>query len=96
MGQKEAKALFDVLCYTCHGTTGQGDGPGAAACEPKPRTFTDVTWQESVTDDQIKRAILLGGAGVGKNPQMPSNPQLKSKPETLSALVKIVRGFRGK
>jgi mono/diheme cytochrome c family protein len=35
----EARALFDSLCFTCHGTSGHGDGPGAAALDPKPRSF---------------------------------------------------------
>lgn len=95
-GSKEARALFDSLCFTCHGSTGHGDGPGAAALNPKPRTFADVAWQDSVSDEQIKKTIVFGGAAVGKSPMMPAQPQLKGKDDTLAALVKIVREFRGK
>lgn len=88
-----AKAMFDSRCSSCHGTSGRGDGPGAAALNPKPRNYTDKSWQASVTDEQIKKAILLGGAGVGKSPIMPASPDLDSKPEVVDGLVQIVRGF---
>jgi mono/diheme cytochrome c family protein len=89
----EAKGLFQSLCVTCHGTTGHGDGPGAAALEPKPRSFADSAWQASVTDDHIKRVITLGGAAVGKSPAMPAQPALKGQTAVLDALVQIVRSF---
>ena len=89
-------ANFNKLCVTCHGATGHGDGPGAAALDPKPRTFTDKKWQSSVTDDHIKKVILYGGAAVGKSAAMPAQPQLRSKPEVLTALVAHVRKFATK
>lgn len=92
----EAKTLFESLCFTCHGLTGHGDGPGAAALNPKPRTFVDAAWQDSVTDEQIQKTIVYGGAAVGKSPMMPAQPQLKGKTETLQALTRIVRDFRAK
>jgi mono/diheme cytochrome c family protein len=95
-GAKEAKEIFASLCFTCHGNTGHGDGPGAATLNPKPRTFADVTWQDSVTDDHIAKTIVYGGAAVGKSPIMVANPQLKGKNEVVASLVKIVRDFRGK
>jgi mono/diheme cytochrome c family protein len=95
-GAKEARVLFDSLCFTCHGATGRGDGPGAAALDPKPRSFSDAAWQDSVTDEHITKVIVYGGAAVGKSPMMPAQPQLKGQTETLAALVKIVREFRGK
>jgi hypothetical protein len=47
-----------------------------------------------VTDEQIKKTVLYGGAAVGKSPAMPANPDLDGKPE-LDSLVAIVRGFKG-
>ena len=89
----EAKGLFQSLCSSCHGATGHGDGPGAGALNPKPRSFADAKWQASVTDDHIKRTITLGGAAVGKSPAMPAQPALKGQTAVLEALVQIVRGF---
>ena len=95
-GAKEAKEIFASLCFTCHGLTGHGDGPGASTLNPKPRTFADVAWQDSVTDEHIAKTIVYGGAAVGKSPVMVANPQLKGKTEVVASLVKIVRDFRGK
>ena len=92
----EAKKYFDTTCVVCHGKDGKGDGPGAAALNPKPRNYTDVKWQEEVKDEELRKAILEGGAAVGKSAAMPPNPQLKSKPKVVDELVKIVRGFKGK
>lgn len=90
--REEARTLYTSLCSTCHGVEGRGDGPGASA-QLKPRTFTDAAWQQSVTDEHIAKVITLGGAAVGLNPAMPAQPQLKSKPQVLAALVEMVRGF---
>jgi hypothetical protein len=70
-----------------------GRRPAVAGLNPKPRNYTDPAWQASVTDDQIKEIILKGGAGMGKSPLMPAQPQLGDKPEVLDGLVKIIRGF---
>ena len=92
----EAKTLFESLCFTCHGLTGRGDGPGAAALEPKPRSFVDAAWQAFVTDEHIKKVIVYGGAAVGKSPMMVAQPQLKGNDAVLNGLVQIVRGFAAK
>jgi cytochrome c553 len=90
---EEAQTMFKTVCAACHGETGTGNGPAAAALDPKPRNYTDKTWQASVTDDQIAKTILMGGAAVGKSPVMPAQPQLREKPEVLAELVKIIRKF---
>lgn len=95
-GLREAKELFRSLCSTCHGMTGHGDGPGAAALNPKPRTFADEAWQASVTDEHIQKTIVFGGAAVGKSAVMPAQPDLKGKTDVLLALTRIVRSYRPK
>ena len=91
---EDAHDMFKTRCAPCHGEHGKGDGPGAAALNPKPRNYTDVAWQGKVKDEDIKKTILYGGAAVGKSPQMPANPDLEGKPE-LDGLVKVVRDFKG-
>ncbi len=93
--QVDPHELFKMRCTPCHGEGGKGNGPGAAALNPKPRDYTDATWQAKVTDEDIKKTILYGGAAVGKSPAMPPNPDLDGKPE-LDGLVKVVREFKGK
>ena len=90
-----AQTFFNTRCVVCHGTEGNGNGPGSVSVTPKPRDYTDKAWQSSVTDEQIRKTILLGGAGVGKSPMMPGCPDLDEKPEVVEGLVKIVRKFGG-
>jgi mono/diheme cytochrome c family protein len=89
----QAQAMFNTVCVMCHGPDGTGNGPAASTLNPRPRNYTDAAWQASVTDDQIKDIILKGGAGVGKSPAMPGNPQLQDHPDVLDGLVQIIRGF---
>jgi cytochrome c553 len=89
----QAVAMFKTVCATCHGMDGTGKGPAAETLNPKPRDYTDAAWQASVTDDQLKQTILKGGAGVGKSPMMPGQPQLADHPEVLDELVQIIRKF---
>lgn len=92
----EARETFKNACAVCHGESGKGDGVGAGALNPKPRNYTDAAWQASVTDEQIKKVIMYGGAAVGKSPIMPATPGLDAKPELVNGLVSIVRSFKGK
>jgi cytochrome c553 len=89
----DAERLFATTCSNCHGKDGAGNGPAAEYLKPKPRNYTDATWQASVTDEDLKKIILLGGAGAGKSAMMPPNPGLKDRPEVVQELVKIIRGF---
>lgn len=89
----DAKTTFATVCATCHGADGTGNGPASASLNPKPRNYTDAAWQASVTDDELRKIILLGGQAVGKSAMMPGNPQLKDKPEVVDGLVQIVRSF---
>lgn len=90
---EDAKSIAQNRCAMCHGEGGRGDGPQARTLTPKPRDLSSKEWQRSVSDAQIRTAILQGGSGVGKSVLMPSNPDLADKPAVLDALVKIVRGY---
>jgi mono/diheme cytochrome c family protein len=90
---KEAKEIFASRCSTCHGTTGKGDGPAAAALNPKPQDLTNAAWQKTLSDVSIEKIIVNGGAAVGKSPMMPPNPDLESKPEVVKGLRILVRGL---
>lgn len=91
----EAQQIFTGRCTTCHGQTGQGDGPASAGLTPQPRNFQDHEWQESVANDHIERIIVYGGAAVGKSPAMSPNPDLQSKPEVVAALRQHIRSLGG-
>lgn len=90
---KEADEIFAARCTTCHGAKGRGDGPSAATLSPKPRNYSDKDWQKSVTDAQIEKIIVVGGAAVGKSVIMPPNPDLADKPQVVAALRQKIREF---
>ena len=87
-----AEHLFGSSCVMCHGASGKGDGQMANGLSPKPRDYSDPAWQASVTDDDIRKIIVQGGAAVGKSAAMPANPGLAQEPEVVDGLVKIIRG----
>ncbi len=89
----EADNIYSTRCATCHGATGRGDGPGAANLDPKPRDYSDQAWQKTVTDEDIEKTIVYGGAAVGKSPLMVANPDLSGKPDVVKALREKVRAF---
>lgn len=90
---KEAKEIFASRCAVCHGASGKGDGPGAAALTPKPRDYTDKAWQKTIADDYLEKVIVGGGPAVGKSPMMPPNPDLASKPDVVKGIRTIIRDF---
>ena len=90
----EAQKVWTDKCVTCHGDRGLGDGPGAAALNPKPRSFKDPKWQMQTNDERISKVIVEGGASVGLSANMAPNPELKDKPEVVAELVKKVRSFK--
>ncbi len=65
------KAKYAQFCAACHGPEGKGDGPAAAALNPKPRDHTDPKYMKSLSDEEIYKIIKEGGAAVGKAPLMP-------------------------
>ncbi len=91
--QAEADAFFLRTCAVCHGREGLGNGRAAGGLDVPPRKYADAALQASITDEQIKRTILGGGASVGKDAAMPAHPQLAAQPELLDALVVKVRSF---
>jgi len=91
--QAEARELYASTCVSCHGPAGAGDGLAAAGLPAKPASFAAPPWQKATSDAQIERAIVGGGAAVGKSPLMPASPNLASKPEVVAALRTMIRGF---
>lgn len=68
---RAGKQRYDLLCASCHGATGKGDGPAAPALTPKPRNHADGKYMNALTDKYLFDIIKGGGASVGKSPLMP-------------------------
>jgi mono/diheme cytochrome c family protein len=78
------KDLFvKTNCNSCHGLEGKGDGPVAAALDPKPRNYTvgdfkfDADKDGKVgTDEDLRLVIKNGAAPYGGSAMMMPNPTL--------------------
>ena len=58
-GVRDGKKSYDQNCALCHGPKGLGDGPGAAALNPKPRNLADKAIQGQ-TDGELFWKISNG------------------------------------
>ena len=68
----KGKEKYNQICASCHGQGGKGDGPAAAALDPKPRNLSDPKYVSTLSDEQIFKTVKEGGAAVGKSPLMPA------------------------
>lgn len=59
-GQPGGKEIFQRQCAPCHGVHGRGDGPVAAALNPKPANLADPDFQAQRSDDALVRTIREG------------------------------------
>jgi len=67
----KGKESYDMLCGSCHGAVGKGDGAAAAALNPKPRDFSSKDAMTKLEDAYLKDVITKGGAALGKSAAMP-------------------------
>lgn len=65
------RAIYQQYCSTCHGPQGKGNGPAAAAMNPKPRNHTDGRYMNALSDAHLTKVISEGGAAVQRSPLMP-------------------------
>lgn len=86
------KKTYDTACAMCHGATGKGDGPTAAAFNPKARSFVDAEWQKNTTDQRIQDVISKGGPANGLSPLMPAFGHIKG--DDLANLIAYIRSFK--
>jgi mono/diheme cytochrome c family protein len=84
-----APPLYADRCSSCHGDAGRGDGPAGRTLEPRPRNFTDRSWQESISDDRIRLVIRRGGRATGLSASMAPHPDLSD--QQIDALVAYIR-----
>ncbi|MFQ5913854.1 MAG: c-type cytochrome [Nitrospinota bacterium] len=77
---KAGKKTYGVLCASCHGNSGKGDGPAAATLPTKPADHTDGKRMHALSDQFLFDIIKGGGASLGKSPLMPPwGAQLKDQ-----------------
>jgi len=65
------QTIYSANCASCHGENGGGDGPAAAALDPKPTAFSDADIMATMTDSYLYWRISEGGIAPPFNSQMP-------------------------
>ena len=69
---KAGKIKYEANCVGCHGASGKGDGPAAAALNPKPQDHTNGKVMNALTDKYLFDIIKDGGKAVQKAALMPA------------------------
>ena len=90
---EQGKKKFQMMCSSCHGAMGEGDGPAGAALNPKPRTLSDIEWQTNTTDEHLRTVITKGGSAVGLSPLMPPLGA-SMKPEEVDNVIAFIRSLK--
>ncbi len=60
--------VYAAACATCHGALGRGDGPQAAALNPKPADLADAERLRGSSPLDFYRRITIGTAGTAMVP----------------------------
>lgn len=96
----DGQALYNANgCGTCHGATGMGDGPAAAAMNPKPRSFASADFAYDTDGDGTKGSdidllniIKNGSAKYGGSPTMPARADIREA--DIKAMVTFIRSLK--
>ena len=62
------KDIYAIRCSPCHGDNGAGDGPAAAAINPKPRNFRDPAFWRGRTRTSLRLTVEQGRPGTMMSP----------------------------
>ncbi len=81
--------VYKQRCALCHGPDGHGNGPGAAALNPKPRNYHDAKYMSTKTDAELL-AVIHNGKGA-----MPAWKAILNETQMKSVLM-YERTFAGK
>ena len=83
--------IFLKYCSTCHGKTGEGNGPASASLDPKPENFKET--QASLDDSYLFWRISEGGA---MEPFTSGMPPWKSvlKEEQIWQVIAFIRSLQ--
>jgi cytochrome c553 len=83
------KRVYLERCAPCHGDDGRGDGPAAAALEPRPRNLRDPSFWDGRTPARLRDVVQHGKTGTMMQPF----EGVLSDGE-IDAVVEYLQGFR--
>ncbi len=86
----KGKDLFNTNCSSCHGETGQGNGPAGATLNPPPRNFVDPSKQVWKNGPKISNMYVTLQEGI-PNTGMASFSNLP--PEDRFDIIQYVQTF---
>jgi mono/diheme cytochrome c family protein len=66
------EVTYNNLCASCHGNTGEGDGPASTALDPKPAALSDGMMMNGLSDGYLFWRVSKGGAMEPFNSAMPA------------------------
>jgi mono/diheme cytochrome c family protein len=81
---------YKNFCSSCHGLTGEGDGPAGTSMKPPPRNF--VTW-EDVPLARIEKVLIEGGEKNNLSANMAAWGGVMT-PDEIALMAKKVKAFR--
>jgi mono/diheme cytochrome c family protein len=82
------RTAYGKHCRSCHGRTGQGDGPMAAQLETFPGDFTKKAWQDKYNDGEIYYQSFVGRG------EMPNFEKTIPDVEERWAIVNLIRSLK--
>lgn len=89
-------AIFTAYCSVCHGDEGNGKGTSSeqlAESSARPADLTHWVFQDSRSDQRLRRAIRGGGTAVHKSSDMPAWSQTLTDGQ-VDELVAYIRDLR--
>lgn len=88
-----AAGSYAIICASCHGSAGAGDGAAGVALDPAPANFTDPVFWETRDRERVITVIRDGGAAVGASALMAPWGALYTE-EQLGLMADYVMSFR--
>jgi mono/diheme cytochrome c family protein len=90
--EAEARAVYQQRCAVCHGSSGKGDGPGAAVTAQRIPDFSNPEVMRGATDRFLFEIIQKGGSQFGRSNAMPAwGIQLTD--DQIRSLVRYIRSL---
>lgn len=89
---QEGEKIFQTRCFVCHGREGKGNGPASTGLGATVRDLTNVSWQDSTSDETIQSVVRNGAQAVGGSIAMAPNRDLSDA--QIQSLVRYIRQLR--
>jgi len=95
------KSVYHEICFACHGSNGDGNGPSAKNFVPRPQVFANPSYMSRMTDEYMFYVVKYGKLAVLKREVPDSSLQPLAMPAfghlfedaEIRELVKFERAF---